>query len=231
MNFTIKKIRNYLLRSGFGKKSYSQCGEDLIIDYFLRSIESTEISWIDIGAHHPKYLNNTYFFYKMGFRGINIDANPYAISKFKFLRRGDVNLNYGLGMEDERRKLYVMSDPALSCFGIEEVNNALKVNSRLTVKKELLINCITLSTLIENLNIKKFPSFLNLDVEGMDEIIVEQLTQYTHDKLPQVICCETINYERFKNQIKDMELINKIEKIGYKVYADTWLNTILIKNA
>ena len=42
--------------------SYSQCGEDLLVDYIfkLRGIERP--SYLDIGAHDPYYLSNTALF-------------------------------------------------------------------------------------------------------------------------------------------------------------------------
>ncbi len=48
------------------EKSYSQCGEDLIVKFILRDVmgEKRNISYMDIGANHPIRLSNTYLFYK-----------------------------------------------------------------------------------------------------------------------------------------------------------------------
>ena len=35
--------------------------------------------YVDVGAHHPKRFSNTYFFYKQGWNGINIDAMPNSM--------------------------------------------------------------------------------------------------------------------------------------------------------
>ncbi len=32
--------------------------------------------YVDVGAHHPMLYSNTYYFYKQGWSGINIDAMP-----------------------------------------------------------------------------------------------------------------------------------------------------------
>ena len=54
--------------------SYSQEGEDLILERFF---EGKEIGFfVDIGAHHPMRFSNTYIFYLKGWRGINVDATP-----------------------------------------------------------------------------------------------------------------------------------------------------------
>jgi hypothetical protein len=60
----IKLLRNPLLfRQSLSSKqiSYSQCGEDL---YLQAMIPKTKGIYVDIGAYNPKYLSNTYLFYK-----------------------------------------------------------------------------------------------------------------------------------------------------------------------
>jgi hypothetical protein len=64
------------LFSKFEKKSFSQSGEDLIIDFIFNALGISRPSYIDIGAHHPYYLNNTAIFYLRGARGINIEPDP-----------------------------------------------------------------------------------------------------------------------------------------------------------
>jgi hypothetical protein len=62
--------------SKFEKKSFSQTGEDLIVEFIFNDIGVDYPSYIDIGAHHPYYLNNTQIFYLKGCRGINIEPDP-----------------------------------------------------------------------------------------------------------------------------------------------------------
>src|SRR5689334_18987985 len=68
---------------GFGIHSYSQCGEDIIIDHVFRLRGIPSPSYIDIGANHPYFINNTAMFYERGCRGINIEANPQLLSAFQ----------------------------------------------------------------------------------------------------------------------------------------------------
>lgn len=51
--------------------------------------------YVDVGAHHPMRFSNTYFFYRMGWSGINIDAMPGSMKEFKKYRRRDINLELG----------------------------------------------------------------------------------------------------------------------------------------
>ena len=77
------------------KKSYSQCGEDIIVDYIFNLRGITYPTYIDIGANDPYYLSNTALFYDKGCRGINIEPNPAMVESFGKSRPADINLNIG----------------------------------------------------------------------------------------------------------------------------------------
>ena len=44
------------------RRSYAQCGEDLIIDFLFATLKVPKVRYLDLGAHHPTYFSNTYFF-------------------------------------------------------------------------------------------------------------------------------------------------------------------------
>ena len=44
-----------------GRVSYSQCGEDLIVQQLFTVVGIDEVHYLDVGAHHPSYLSDTYF--------------------------------------------------------------------------------------------------------------------------------------------------------------------------
>lgn len=46
------------------KKSYSQCGEDLIVNNIFKSLEVSNPTYLDIGDYKADYLSNIYFFLK-----------------------------------------------------------------------------------------------------------------------------------------------------------------------
>ena len=57
------------------QKSYAQEGEDLIL-YRMIYGKIDKGFYVDVGAHHPKRFSNTYFFYRKGWRGINVEPMP-----------------------------------------------------------------------------------------------------------------------------------------------------------
>jgi hypothetical protein len=70
-------------KSNDGKISYAQCGEDLIVDFVFSGLKPPSISYLDIGAHHPTHLSNTYLFYRRGFAGfvLNRTFRSFGISR------------------------------------------------------------------------------------------------------------------------------------------------------
>ena len=92
-------IRNGFL-DGYSLKSYSQEGEDMILKRFFEGKQRG--FYVDVGSHHPKRFSNTYFFYKTGWRGINIDPMPGSMKLFDKIRTRDINLECGIfESEDE----------------------------------------------------------------------------------------------------------------------------------
>src|SRR5438045_8009791 len=70
--------------------SFSQFGEDLAV---LRHFEDRVGYFVDVGAHHPIRLSNTYLLYRCGWSGINVDANPDGIELFRKKRPRDLTIH------------------------------------------------------------------------------------------------------------------------------------------
>jgi hypothetical protein len=83
-----------------------------------------KISYVDIGAHHPRYINNTYLFYKRGATGINIEPDPFLIKAFLKVRPKDINLNIGINDKSnfsvQKDNFYIMSERTLNTFSEKE---------------------------------------------------------------------------------------------------------------
>jgi FkbM family methyltransferase len=78
--------------------SHAQFGEDMILRHLVG--EKRRGFYVDIGAHHPFYFSNTFWFYRRGWRGLNVDALPGAMSAFNALRPRDINVEACLARTD-----------------------------------------------------------------------------------------------------------------------------------
>ncbi|HOV13574.1 MAG TPA: FkbM family methyltransferase [Spirochaetota bacterium] len=229
----IKKILNKLKllftdkeKNKIKKISYSQSGEDIIIDFvFYNILRIDKPSYIDIGAHHPYYLSNTALFYKNGCKGINIEPNPDLIKLFYRYRKKDINLNIGISDKNQVLDFYIIDPPTMSGFSKEE---SLKVteNHNFKIKEIKKIETFNIKEILDKYNNSKFPDFLNLDAEGLEEIILSSIDFKTN--YPKIICLETIEYSENGRGKKNDKIINFLENNGYIVYADTNINTIFV---
>ena len=222
----VRKLRKL---AGFpaGLTSYSQCGEDLIVNYIfsLRGIRLP--TYLDIGANDPYFLSNTAFFYRKGCRGINIEANPQLIAKLRRYRPQDINLNLGVGHSEGEMDFYILSDPTLSSFSKEETTQAT-ASGNIKVEAIKRIKLTTIEKVIDEYNKGIFPDFLSIDVEGLDLDILHSIP--FNRFWPKVICAEAAEYSPIGAGERKNELINFLVSKGYYEYANTNLNAIMVKN-
>ncbi|MGN8059069.1 FkbM family methyltransferase [Pedobacter sp. 22163] len=207
------------------KKSFSQCGEDIIVNYIFEQIGITRPSYLDIGAHHPFYLNNTQMFYEKGCVGINIEPDPSLFKLFPKYRKRDLNLNYGIGATEGELELNVMSSATLNTFSSFEANR-FQTDFGFKIETQVMIKIQTIKSILDKYQIYKFPDFLSIDIEGLEEEVIKSI-DFNEGK-PIVICLETISYSETGRGEKNHDIISYLENQGYIKYADTNVNTIFV---
>lgn len=213
-------------RKFFPQVSFSQTGEDLIVDFIFRQLGIAKPTYIDIGAYHPFELNNTALFYINGSTGICIEPNPDLFKLFPYYRPQDINLNVGIHQQAGVLDYYVMEYDTLNTFS-KAIAEDYAQNSHHKIKDTLQIPVTTLSSVLQEHFGGKFPDYMSLDTEGVDQVILESI-DYT-DNYPKVICVETITYSTVGRGIKEQEIIDFLKGKGYLVFADTYINTILVR--
>ncbi|OIO70844.1 MAG: hypothetical protein AUJ58_01785 [Zetaproteobacteria bacterium CG1_02_55_237] len=205
------------------QKSYAQCGEDLIVDYIFHSLNIAHPSYLDIGAHHPRFLSNTYFFYRQGGRGVCVEPDPVLFRKINRARKRDCNLNVGMAARRGILQLHVFSSRTLNTFSAEEAKKYISEGHDQIALHD--IEVLTFSDVIQR-HFDQDPDFVSLDVEGMDLEILQSI-DFSSCR-PTVFCIETITYSRSG----EGERLTQIDKImaehGYMKYADTHINSIYV---
>lgn len=215
--------------------SYSQFGEDLILSQFFYRLGIKHPTYLDIGANEPKFISNTYYFYKRGSRGVLIEPNPYLFKKLKKQRKQDTILNCGLGFSEEAKAdFYMFPDYAngLSTFSKKEAdhwqNVGMKGTGKIPLEKIIQMPLVPINQIFEKYFSKAAPNFISLDVEGLD---LEILKSIDFDRYkPDLICVETLKYDEKQETYKDNDIINFMLSKNYLVYADTRVNTIFCKS-
>lgn len=97
-----------------GKIHYSQEGEDIVLARLLAG--KGRGFFVDVGAHHARRFSNTYALYRLGWRGINIDATPGSMDSFRRLRPDDINLECAVSDGGEPLVFRVFEEGALNTF-------------------------------------------------------------------------------------------------------------------
>ena len=83
---------------------FGVCGEDAVLFKMFRRQLGLGVggTFADIGALTPCEMSNTYLFYRMGWRGIAVDANPELAAKWSDARPEDRFLHAAVGEQEGR---------------------------------------------------------------------------------------------------------------------------------
>ena len=105
-----------------------QEGEDVLLARFFDY--KKEGFYVDVGAHHPKRFSNTFFLYKLGWRGINIEPNHDVKKIFDEIRSGDINVEMAIANNESEKTFYMFQETALNTFSqsLAEQMNGLGID-------------------------------------------------------------------------------------------------------
>lgn len=218
----LKKLFNSININWRYPRSYSQSGEDVIVDFVFKCLGERHISYLDIGASDPVHINNTYLFYKKGFNGVLVEPDVELCEKIKIKRKRDLCLNIGAGTESrEDIDFYIMSTKSLSTVSGKYVSNYIKDK----IEKKVKISIKNINEIIRE-NFDNCPNFVSIDAEGLEYDII---TSIDYEKYrPDVICVETLTYSENNTEKKVDKIIDFLKSKNYLLYADTYINSIFV---
>jgi len=172
-----------------GQLSYAQEGEDLVLArLFGNQVESG--FFVDIGAHHPVRYSNTYYFYRRGWTGLNVDALPGTAKLFRRMRPKDITVECGIGAKEGFLTYFAFNEPALNTFSEQEA--AKKNHPPYHVINKLQLPVMTLAQLLDQRLPKgRMIDFMTVDTEGLD---YEVIASNDWDRYrPKVLLVELLN--------------------------------------
>lgn len=214
--------------------SYSQFGEDKIIEYLFHQLGLQKPTYLDIGANEPKYISNTYYFYEHGSKGVCIEPNPSLCEKLIKQRPRDVIINAGVGIDNtEEADFYLFPNYAngLSTFSEKDALHWQEVGmyglGKIKYEKVIKVPLLNINTLLQD-HFNIIPDLLCIDVEGWDYEILKSMDFNKYR--PKVICVETLLYDATQKGYKHPAICELLQKNGYFLYADTRVNSIFCLN-
>ena len=207
---------------GYALKSYSQEGEDMILRRLLE--KQKKGFYVDVGAHHPKRFSNTFFFYKNGWRGINIDAMPNSMCLFNKIRPRDINIEIPISDKKQKLKYYMFNEPALNTFSKEIAEKRADKNDyKIISEKEME------TSTLEEIFKKYLPysqeiDFMSIDVEGLDLQVLK--SNNWKQFRPKFVLVEILG-----SSIKDIANSKEykyLSEFEYEIFAKT-VNTVIFR--
>jgi FkbM family methyltransferase len=151
----------------FAKTSFSQFGEDTIVTQMLP--QNTGF-YADIGAHDPWRYSNTALLFERGWRGINVDADPRAIDRFRAARPNDINLNVGVARQAGKMDFAIFEDGAVNTF---DPDMATMQSNAFGPRRTIQIDVHPLADIFDQyVPVGTAIDYLNIDCEGLDEQVV-----------------------------------------------------------
>jgi FkbM family methyltransferase len=192
----------------FGKRSYSQCGEDLVLWHILNQENGF---YVDIGAYHPKKLSNTYLLYKRGWRGVTIEPNPDVTWLFELTRGRDEHWSCGLARKAGEMKYREFSDRTRNTFDEAQVKLYREAGYQVVGERQVRVKSV--KSLMSRLR-GQMIDVLSVDCEGMDG---EILRAWDFELIkPKVVVVE------------DGDLAKFLSKLGYRRVAELPFSSVFV---
>jgi FkbM family methyltransferase len=209
---------------GSGTLTYAQSGEDQIVYFILEYLNVRTRDYLDVGAWAPILNNNTYLFYRLGYRGVLVEPNGAACKRLREVRPGDTVLEAGIGVTSVREAdYYVMSKTSWNTFSKEEAERQVKVSNGTEVIKEVIkMPLLDINQVMAD-HFKRAPAFLSVDTQGLELAILKSI-DYGRFR-PKVICAETLVTGTNKSI---PETAAFMETKGYVVRGMSFVNTIFV---
>jgi FkbM family methyltransferase len=228
MSFQIPSVKE--LREAWrwqdAKHSYSQAGEDLIVDFIAGAMQIDPVTYLDIGAHDPIKFSNTYLFYKRGSQGVLVEPDPTLCDAIKRVRPRDVCVEAGVGKQDSAgAPFYVMTTKTLNTFSKSEAERYQAMGSN-QIEKVTSVAIVTVDQILKERFAHDAPVFVSIDVEGLD---YDVLTAIDFNNIrPPIVCIETLSYSETREEVKDVRIAEFMKDNDYFVFGDTYINTIFV---
>ena len=208
-----KAVRSqyWKLARRLGRKSWSQYAEDLIIETFM---DGGVGSYVDVGAGHPFWGSNSFSFYRRGWSGVLIEANPHLADLLRRKRSRD-QVYEAVAMDDSGEVEFFVSETwQLSTASPEWAEEILESGQELTKRRMKSLS-------LQSLNLRARPSdniFLSVDVEGSDLAVLHGVDWEIF--LPRVICIEDTG--------RSDAIAGLLHKYGYAKRAQLVVSSIFV---
>jgi FkbM family methyltransferase len=193
---------------------YSQNNEEqIVIDYFKGHIGT----FADIGSNDGITLSNTFELAQRGWTGVCVEADPAVFKRLEknYSKRKDIYLyNWGIGEKTEVKKFWQSGTHLnkgdiglVSTFDPQEKLRWVSAHTKFT---EIDMQMYTWAASVNQFGLKTF-EFINIDVEGGNLEVLDQISKWSGFSDVKCICVEWNGKQKneFTEICKDFKLIGE----------------------
>jgi FkbM family methyltransferase len=221
-------LKNRYMPRG-ARPSFSQSGEDLLIADIAHRLGIKQLTYIDIGCHHPIFSNNTYRLYRNGGRGVLIEPNEALCKVIRAKRSRDICVCGGVGPADTTARFYSFKGCSTrSSFSKTQAQEWQQQSGETPTEHDVPL--FSLDAVIATHCKDKRVDLISLDAEGYDFQI---LSSFAWSVRPAIWCIETGTGELTANGelVRSKEIYDLMQTRGYTVYGETKANTLFVDTA
>ncbi len=216
------------LRRGLGAgragwRCFSQEGEDMVLARFFE--DKSKGVYVDVGAHHPIRFSNTYLFYLLGWRGLNVDAMPGSMDAFRKLRPRDTNVEALVSSKTGTLTYYLFNDPAMNTCDAELARQRDGLAHFRLIDTKTIETQSLAAILNKHLDNTCVIDFMSIDVEGLDFDVLQ--SNDWQKFRPTVILTEDYGVPSLESALKSPTSTFLAER-GYAMFAKT-VNTLFFR--
>lgn len=184
--------------------------------------------YVDVGAGDPNWDSVTNWFYRKGWSGINVEANPMFAPIYAVHRPRDVNLSMGVGLEQGHMTFHeVLPSPGQNGWGLSSFDSTVIERARaLGLKcRAVSVEVSRLDTILSRHAGKRTIHFLKIDVEGFEGSVIRSIDWQIYR--PIVVCVEAVrpnsaipSFHEWEDVILDAGYVDALFDGVNKFYLD-----------
>lgn len=188
-----------------------QYGEDVFLHKQFRRMLNKGY-YIDVGAHHPYAISNTSYLWSLGWNGVNVDASKAAIQEFNTARPDDLNICAAVVSTDKAQL-----GSSIRFYFNKDIDNTATCDATIAEERGLLnsvdVPCVSMPSLIlqAKANFGGNFDFLNIDIEGFDEVAIFDINSWPEK--PKILMIEI--YSRDLVELLARPSVNTLLSAGY----------------
>lgn len=175
-----------------GNKEFTgQYYEDYVLSYVLSEVKNGV--YVDVGVNDPKIANASFYFYKKGWKGVNIEPIEKHYKKLLDLRPEQININKAISNYSGKGDFFVRLDL--------DGHSSLKGVKEGKVEK-ITVEVTKLDDIFLQYNLSNV-DFLKIDVEGAEAEVIHSL-----------------NLQQYRPKIIVLESVSPLEHFGFMQFED-----------